>query len=166
MKPGKPAKPAKPTADLYDAHEGEVQVADALLADYGGARAFAGEVATVACFEDNSLVRERLAEPGRGRVLVVDGGGSRSRALLGDRLAALAVENGWSGVVVHGCIRDSVAVAGMALGVKALGTSPRRSVKRGAGESDVAVTFAGVTFEPGQHLYADEDGILVAPREL
>ncbi len=156
----------KPTADLYDAHGDELQVADALLLDFGGVSAFSGEIATVRCPDDNGLVRERLAEPGRGRVLVVDGGGRRSFALLGDQLAELGVSNGWAGVVVHGCIRDSVAIRAMELGVKALGTCPRKTVKRGLGESDVPVEFAGVRFEPGYHLYADEDGIVVAPHPL
>lgn len=156
----------KPTADLYDDHEDRVAVAEPLFADFGGNVAFHGPIATVKCFEDNGLVRERLSEPGEGRVLVVDGGGSIACALLGDQLAQLGVDHGWAGLVIHGCIRDSAAIGGMALGVKALATSPRKTEKRGQGLSDVPVTFAGVTFTPGHHLYADEDGILVAREPL
>lgn len=154
------------TADLYDDHEDEVQVLDPMLADFGGRAAFAGPIATVRCYQDNSLVRERVSEPGEGRVLVVDGGGSLRCALLGDKLAALAVENGWAGVVVFGCIRDSVEIGGMDLGVKALDTTPRKSTKRGQGLADVTVEFGSVSFTPGHYLYADPDGVLVAPRDL
>jgi len=155
-----------PTADLYDAHEGEVSVAEPMFADFGGQIAFSGPIATIKCYEDNSLVRQRLSEPGDGRVLVVDGGGSIACALLGDKLATLGVENHWAGLVIFGCIRDSAAIADMELGVKALATTPRKSVKREQGLQDLAVTFAGVTFEPGHYLYADEDGILVSSSKL
>lgn len=165
--PPPPREPSvKPTADLCDAHAAELSVVEPRFADFGGSRRFAGEIATVQCFEDNSRVAERLAEPGRGRVLVVDGGGSLACALLGDNLAARAVENGWAGVLVNGCVRDAAVLAGMALGVRALAASPRRSVKRGAGEADVPVSFAGATFVPGHRLWADEDGIVVAARDL
>lgn len=153
------------TADLSDAHP-EAAIAEPVFRDLGGRTRFAGPIATVRAHEDNSLVRAALAEPGAGRVLVVDGGGSLRCALLGDRLAALAVENGWSGVLVHGCIRDSAAIATMDLGVKALGTHPRRTEKRGAGERDVPVRFAGATFRPGAWLYADSDGVLVSDLPL
>lgn len=154
------------TADLYDAHEDSVQVAEPLYRDFGGVSAFHGQVATVKVFEDNSLVREALQEPGQGRVLVVDGGGSLHCALMGDVLAKLAVDNGWAGVVVHGCVRDSRALAGLALGVKALATNPRRSVKRGQGERGVLVSFAGVSVHHGDWLYADEDGLLISSAPL
>lgn len=154
------------TTDLSDAHPNEVQVADPGLRDFGGRRSFHGPICTVRAPEDNSLVRRALEEPGNGRVLVVDGGGSMRCALLGDQLAALAVKNGWTGVVVNGCIRDSEAIAGMALGVKALGTHPRKSEKRNEGQRDLPVRFAGVEFVPGDHLYADADGVITSQRAL
>lgn len=150
------------TADISDAHP-EALVADPIFQSFGGHGAFHGSISTVLCFEDNSLVREAVEQPGEGRVLVVDGGGSLTCALLGDQLAALARDNGWAGVVVNGCVRDVGELAETAVGVRALAAHPRRSVKRGAGERDVAVTFAGVTFRPGAWLYADADGIVVLP---
>ncbi|MFP2926752.1 ribonuclease E activity regulator RraA [Pyxidicoccus sp. 3LG] len=156
------------TADLCDAHSGtpHFQVAEPGFLDYGGHRSFAGPISTVRAPEDNSLVRKALEEPGQGRVLVVDGGGSRRCALVGDQLAALAQKNGWAGVVVNGCIRDSEDVGRTAIGVKALGTHPLKSSKRNEGQRDVEVRFAGVTFKPGEHLYADADGIVVAAAQL
>ncbi len=154
------------TPDLYDAHEKDVRVAEPLLRDYGGAASFHGPIATVRVYEDNSLVRAALEEPGAGRVLVVDGGGSLRCALVGDQLAVLARRNGCAGLIVHGCIRDSAAIGAINIGVKALNTNPRKSVKRGAGERNVPVTFAGVTFTPGEHVYADADGVLLCARKL
>ena len=130
---------------------------------FGGRAAFAGLISTVRCFEDNVLLERRVSEPGDRRVLVVDAAGSLRVAVLGDRLAGLAIANGWAGVVINGAVRDSVALAGLDLGVKALGTCPRRSAKEGGGELDVAVTFGEVTFEPGSLLSADDDGIVVLP---
>ena len=149
------------TADLYDAYEDKVQVAEPLYRDYGGVRAFHGRTATVKVFEDNSLVRQALEEAGEGRVLVVDGGGSLRCALLGDNLAALALKNGWVGVWLHGCVRDTRVLAGLGLGIKALASNPRKSVKHGAGERGVLVAMAGVTIHDGDYVYADEDGVLV-----
>lgn len=157
---------AAATADLCDAHEGAVQVLIAPWRDYGGRKAFCGEVSTVRAFEDNSRVREAVHEPGRGRVLLVDGGASLARAMLGDLLAAKAVENGWSGVIVLGAIRDSAAIATMDLGVKALGTVPRKTERKGAGERDVALSIGKVTVRPGQWIYADDDGVVVAESRL
>ena len=154
------------TTDLCDRFPDRLAIAAPVLRSFGGRRRFDGAIATVRCFEDNSLVRERLAEPGAGRVLVVDGGASMKCALVGDQLGASGVKNGWSAVVVWGCVRDSVALAALDLGVLALAAHPLRSVKRGQGERDVAVSFAGVTFAPGAHLYADEDGVVVAPAAL
>lgn len=156
------------TADLCDAHAGTAhfQIADSGFVDYGGRRDFAGPISTVRAPEDNSLVRKALEEPGRGRVLVVDGGGSRRCALVGDQLAALAQKNGWAGVVVNGCIRDAEEVGRTAVGVKALGTHPLKSGKRNEGQRDVEVCFAGVTFLPGHHLYADADGIVTSAKPL
>jgi regulator of ribonuclease activity A len=154
------------SADLCDAHADGIQVCEPLFRDFGGRRRFAGAVATVKCFEDNSLVKAALAEPGEDRVLVVDAGGSLRCAMLGDLLAASAVANGWRGVLMFGCIRDSAEIAGMDLGVKALATHPRKSEKRGEGERDVPVTFAGVTFRPGEWVCCDEDGVIAAPGPL
>ena len=154
------------TADLCDQHGASLQVAQPFLRSYGGAAAFCGPIATVKVNEDNTSVRLRLQEPGMGRVLVVDGGGSLACALVGDQLGSLARGNGWAGIVVNGCIRDSAALAAMDVGVMALATMPRKSKKRGPGEHDVVVAFAGVTFTPGYFLYADGDGIIVAPGPL
>lgn len=154
------------TPDLCDAHEDVVRVADPGFLAYGGQARFHGEIVTLKIFEDNTLVRTLLESDGTGKVLVVDGGGSKRCALVGDQLALLAVKNGWAGIVVYGCIRDSAEIAGMAIGIKALGTHPKKSVKRGVGERDLRVTFHGVTFVPGEHLYADEDGIVVAAKGL
>ena len=153
------------TTDLCDAHPG-VQVAEPVFRHFGGRRRFAGPVATVLCLEDNSRVREAVGEPGAGRVLVVDGGASLQCALLGDLLGEKAVGNGWSGVIVNGCVRDSARLGELPLGVMALATHPRRSEKRGHGERDVAVRFAGVTFHPGDFLYADEDGLILSGTAL
>jgi len=154
------------TTDLCDRHEERLRVLAPLFGDYGGRHGFAGSVATVQVFEDNSRVREALEEAGEGRVLVVDGGGSLRCALLGDQLAAKARDNGWSGVVVYGCVRDAADLADLDIGIKALNTHPCRSVKRGEGERDVAVTFAGVTLRSGEWLCADADGIVVAAEPL
>lgn len=150
------------TADLLDEHP-EAQVCAAPLRGFGGVRAFGGAIATVRCFEDNVLVKRRVSEPGDGRVLVVDGGGSLRVALVGDMVAGLALEHGWAGLVIHGCVRDSAALASLGLGVAALGTNPRASGKDGAGEIDVPVTFGGVTFTPGAYVAADDDGVVVLP---
>ena len=154
------------TADLYDHHEQRVRVCDPVFRDFGGRRRFAGPAVTVKCFEDNTQVKAVLTEPGDGNVLVVDAGGSMRCAMLGDLIADSAVRNGWAGVLVYGCVRDSIELGGMDLGVKALGTTPRKSVRRGEGQRDLPVTFAGITFHPGDHLYCDEDGILVAEQAL
>ena len=149
------------TADLYDELEESVQSLSLQLRSFGLRRAFDGPVRTVRCHEDNALVKSVLSTPGDGAVLVVDGGGSLQRALMGDMIAELAVQHGWAGVVINGVIRDSVAIDGLDLGVKALGTNPRKSTKLGAGEVDVPLDFGGVVFRVGAHLYSDEDGILV-----
>jgi regulator of ribonuclease activity A len=154
------------TADLCDRFAAELQIGEPIFRDYGGAPRFAGEIATIKCFEDNSRVRDLVGESGRGRVLVIDAGGSLRRAVLGDLLAKQAVDNGWSGVVVYGCIRDSFAIAQLPLGVKALATCPLRTDKRGEGQRDVPVRFAGVNFRQGEWLYADADGLIVASRSL
>jgi regulator of ribonuclease activity A len=149
------------TTDLCDRYPDDVAVVDPVFTSFGGRTAFAGPIATVRVREDNVLVRGVLSEPGERRVLVVDGGGSRACALLGDQVGALAVANVWAGLLVHGCVRDVEALAVLDLGVVALAAHPRRSGKLGGGERDVPVTFAGVTFVPGHHLVADRDGIVV-----
>lgn len=154
------------TADLYDAHEERVQVAEGRFLAFGRRRAFFGPMRTLKVHEDNALVRRALDEAGDGGVLVIDGGGSLRTALVGDKLAARAVENGWAGLVVHGAIRDSVTIDGLELGVRCLGTTPRRSTKHGFGERDIPITFAGICFRPGAYVYVDEDGLLVADERL
>jgi regulator of ribonuclease activity A len=154
------------TADLCDQFPAEIEVCDPLFRDLGGRTHFAGRIATIKCFEDNSLVRQLVSERGDGRVLVIDAGGSLRRAVLGDLLAQQAVDNGWSGVLVYGCIRDSAEIGRMALGVKALATHPMKTDKRGEGQRDIAVRFGGVTFRPNEWLYADPDGVIVAARAL
>jgi regulator of ribonuclease activity A len=154
------------TTDLSDEFPTEVRACAPIFKDYGARRRFAGPIATIKCFEDNSRVRDLVAERGEGRVLVIDAGGSTRRAVLGDLLAKAAVDNGWAGFVIYGCIRVSAAIDAMALGVKALGTHPLKTDKRGEGQRDLAVSFADVTFQPGHWLYADEDGVIVAPRRL
>lgn len=151
------------TADLVDEHGERALVCSTSLRQFGGRRAFEGTVATVRCDEDNVVVKRRLSEPGEGRVLVVDGGGSRRTALLGDVVGSLAVQSGWSGLVINGCVRDVSALVGLDLGIKAIGSTPRPSAKNGAGEADVPVTFGDVTFRPGDHLASDDDGVVVIP---
>lgn len=154
------------TADLCDAHEEKVRVVEPMFSSFGGRAAFSGRIATLKLFEDNSLVRKALESPGEGRVLVIDGGGSLRRALVGDQLAAIAVRNGWSGIVVYGCIRDSRAIGEMDIGMFAIDTHPMKTVKNNVGEADLPVTFGGVTFTPGEWLYADEDGVIVSATAL
>lgn len=153
------------TADLCDRLGEQARVAEPGLRSFGGVQAFQGPVATVRVHEDNVLVCQALEEPGRGRVLVVDGGGSLRCALLGDRLARLALANGWAGVVVHGCVRDVTELARLPLGILALAAHPRKSGKAGTGERDVELRFASLTFRPGDWLVADEDGLLLTSRQ-
>ncbi|KAK9818251.1 hypothetical protein WJX72_009589 [[Myrmecia] bisecta] len=160
------------TADLCDVFlpdpvdvvtEQKVQIVAPIFRDYGGKLRFNGRAATVKCFENNPLA---LEENGTGRVLVVDGGASMRCALLGDNIADMAVKNGWSGIIINGCIRDSEDIGRMALGVKALNTYPLKSSKRDLGLRDVPITFANVTVRPGDYIYADKDGILVSAEQL
>ncbi len=151
------------TSELWDANRETAIVCETQFRQYGGMRAFSGEIATVRCLEDNVLFKQRVSEPGGGRVLVVDGGGSLRCALAGDNVVGAALENGWAGVVINGCVRDVEALAQLPIGVKALGTCPRPSGKSGRGEIDVPVVFGAATFVPGATLYSDEDGIVVLP---
>lgn len=150
------------TADLFDDRGDELDSCSAQLRSYGGRAWFCGPIVTVRCLRDNVLVDQLLETPGDGRVLVVDGDGALDTALMGDRIAGNAADHGWSGVVIHGAVRDVAALRELDLGVRALGSNPRKSGKTGAGEVDVPVTFGGATFTPGAMLWADEDGILVA----
>ena len=158
------------TPDLCDQFEAElgktVRVVAPMFQRYGGRTAFSGEIVTLKIFEDNTLVRELFNENGQGKVLVIDGGGSMRCALVGDQLAILAQKNGWEGVVVYGCIRDSGDINGIDIGVRALNTHPQKTVKKGIGDRNLALTFGGVTFNPGEYLYADEDGVLVSTKPL
>ncbi len=154
------------TADLCDQHAAYVQVAVPIFRDYGSVRDFHGQIVTVKVHEDNKLVRETLETRGDGKVLVIDGGGSLRCGMVGDQLAEMARTRGWSGLVVYGCIRDVAAMQEIAIGIKALNSNPFRSAKWGAGQRNVPVSFAGITFTPDHYLYADEDGIIVSDRVL
>jgi regulator of ribonuclease activity A len=154
------------TADLSDEHLESVQAAEPVFRDFGGIDRFWGPIETVRVFEDNALVRQALESKGGGRVLVVDGGGSLRSALVGGRLASLAHANGWAGLLINGCVRDSEELRRVSLGIRARATIPRPGGKIGVGERRVPVTFAGVAFIPGHFLYADADGVLVSRRNL
>lgn len=154
------------TPDLCDASPELVRAVEPMFINYGARESFGGRIVTIKCFEDNSLVREVVAEEGRGKVMVVDAGGSMRRACLGDQLAEKACANGWEGILMYGCIRDVDEISELELGVQALGSHPMKTEKKGVGERDIAVTFGGVTFNPGEYLYADNNGVIVSPRAL
>ena len=154
------------TADLMDSHGDELQSCEIQFRQYGGRRNFFGPVRTIKTFEDNALIKQLLAGPGQGSVLVVDGGGSLRTALLGDVIAGAAQRNGWAGVILHGAVRDTVALGRVDLGIKALGSNPRRSAKLGTGSLDTPVTFGGATFTLGAWVYSDEDGVVVGPAKF
>ena len=155
------------TCDLCDDNEGDVAVVSGLQwQSFGGRKAFSGEVVTVKCFEDNSRVKEELGNAGNGKVLVVDGGGSLRHALIGDMIAENAVSNGWEGVVIYGACRDVDELARLDIGVVTLGCVPIKSVRRGEGQLNIPVTFGGVVFEPGHHVYVDNNGIVASARKL
>ncbi len=149
------------TADLVDDIGPDVRSCDLQLRQFGGRPEFAGRVTTVRCFHDNALLKSVLSEPGDGGVLVIDGDGSLHTALVGDVIAALGRDNGWSGLIVNGAVRDASTLRTLGIGIKALGTNPRKSTKTGTGERDVPVEFGGVTFTPGDVAYSDDDGIVV-----
>ncbi len=154
------------TTDLSDSHP-EAQCADPVFGDFGGLLAFHGQVVTLKVFEDNAMVRALLEEKGEGKVLVIDGGGSLRCALVGGNLAALGVDNGWAGIVVNGCVRDTDELSEHEIGIKAIAAHPRKSEKGlHTGRRDRVVSFAGVTFEPGMWLYADGDGIVVSENAI
>lgn len=154
------------TADLCDANEGEVRTTEPVFSAFGERVTFGGPIRTLRVFEDNSLVKASLASAGDGAVLVVDAGASMRCALLGGNLAEMASTNGWAGVIINGCIRDVHEVNACNIGVRALGTCPRKSEKLGEGDRDVVVSFAGAEFRPGEYVYCDQDGVIVAPRNL
>ncbi|MCX2688353.1 MULTISPECIES: ribonuclease E activity regulator RraA [Pseudomonas] len=154
------------TPDLCDAYPDLIQVLEPMFSNFGGRDSFGGQIVTLKCFEDNSLVKEQVELDGKGKVLVVDGGGSLRCALLGDMLAEKAAKNGWEGLVIYGCVRDVDILIQTDVGVQALASHPKKSNKRGIGELDVPVTFAGVTFRSGEYVYADNNGVLVSPSPL
>lgn len=154
------------TPDLCDENPELVRVCEPMFCNFGGREAFGGKIVTIKCFEDNSLVKEHAAKPGEGQVMVVDGGGSLRKALLGDMIAEKAVANGWAGLIIYGCVRDVDALAELDLGVQALAAIPLKTEKRGIGDLNVPVTFGGVSFNPGEYVYADNNGVIVSAREL
>jgi len=151
----------RPTADLVDDIGPDVRSCDVQFRQFGARTQFAGPITTVRCFQDNALLKSVLSSPGDGRVLVIDGSGSLHTALVGDLIADLGRSNGWSGVIVNGAVRDAAALRDIELGIKALGTNPRKSEKTGAGERDVTISLGGVEFVPGDIAYSDDDGIVV-----
>lgn len=151
----------RPTADLVDDIGPDVRSCDVQFRQFGARTQFAGPISTVRCVEDNALLKSVLSTPGEAGVLVIDGGGSLHTALVGDLIADLARSNDWAGLIVHGAVRDAAALRDIDLGIKALGTNPRKSGKTGAGERDVTVSFGGVEFVPGDIAYCDDDGIVV-----
>ncbi|AKK30935.1 ribonuclease E activity regulator RraA [Mycobacterium sp. EPa45] len=151
----------RPTADLVDDIGPDVRSCDVQFRQFGGRAEFAGPISTVRCFQDNALLKSVLSEPGDGRVLVIDGDASVHTALVGDVIAELGRSNGWSGLIVHGAVRDASTLRTLDIGIKALGTNPRKSTKTGDGERDVPVSFGGVTFTPGDIAFSDDDGIVV-----
>ncbi|WP_024442791.1 ribonuclease E activity regulator RraA [Mycobacterium sp. UM_WGJ] len=151
----------RPTADLVDEIGPDVRSCDVQFRQLGGRTEFAGRISTVRCFQDNALLKSVLSEPGDGGVLVIDGGGSLHTALVGDVIAELARSNGWAGLIVHGAVRDASTLRTLDIGIKALGTNPRKSTKTGAGERDVVVEFGGSAFVPGAIAHSDDDGIVV-----
>jgi regulator of ribonuclease activity A len=154
------------TADLVDAHSDVVRSCEVQFRQFGGRVRFHGPIRTIKSMEDNALIKQTLSMAGNGAVLVVDGGASLRAALVGDIIAGLGQKNGWAGLVIWGAVRDSVALASLDIGIKALGSNPWKSSKNGTGQVDVPVSFGGVEFRPGHWLYSDEDGILVSSRQL
>jgi regulator of ribonuclease activity A len=154
------------TPDLCDDYPELVRVLEPMMGNFGGRESFGGEVVTIKCHEDNSLVKEHAGNPGQGKVMVVDGGGSMRRALLGDMIAENAVKNGWEGIIIYGCVRDVDALVTLDLGVQALASIPLKTDKRGIGDFNVSVTFGGVTFNPGDYVYADNNGVIVSNKSL
>ena len=154
------------TCDISDKFHPDVQYLESEYKSYGGKTSFSGRIVTIKCYEDNSLVEEVLKTNGKDSVLVIDAGGSMNCAMLGDKRAADAINNEWEGIIVHGLVRDSIAINGMEIGIRALGVCPLKSIKNGVGDSNLIVNFSGVTFTPGEYLYADDDGVIVVKEKL
>jgi len=154
------------TSDISDKLYPDVQYLEPVFKNYGAKNSFSGRIVTIKCYEDNSLVEVALKANGKDSVLVIDAGGSMNCAMLGDKRAADAIKNEWEGILVHGLIRDSAKIKGMEIGIRALGVYPLKSIKKGAGDSNLIVNFSGVTFTPGDYLYADEDGVIVVKEKL
>ena len=154
------------TCDLCDQFPDRIRVLAPIFRHYGGRTRFSGSIATIKCFEDNVFIREAAIEEGRGRVMVIDGGGSLRSALVGDGIAEWARDHGWAGMIINGCVRDTVALAKVDLGVMAIGVNPVTPGKRRVGARDVAVTFGDVRFVPGEYAYCDEDGVVIATERL
>jgi len=154
------------TPDLCDEFPELVKVVEPVFNSYGGVSTFGGQILTIKCQDDNSLVKEIAALDGTGKVMVVDGGGSMRRALLGDLIAENAVKNGWEGFIIYGCIRDVDIISSLKIGVKALNAVPIKTERKGAGQHNIPVTFAGVTFNPGEFVYADNNGVIVSEKSL
>ncbi len=163
MSESEPGSLPEATADLVDIYGDRLASVALPFRSFGGKRRFSGPVLTVKCFEDNALLKQKLGEEDapQGKVLVVDGGGSHRSALVGDVIAGIAVDRGWAGLIIHGVVRDSVALGRLPIGIKALGTNPAKSAKTGSGQVDIPIEIAGVTFTPGNTVYCDEDGIVV-----
>lgn len=154
------------TADLYDEYQAQLNCVEPIFRPYGKKKVFSGKILTLKLFEDNSLVRKQLETDGKGKVLVIDGGGSLRCALVGDQLAALAIRNNWNGIIIYGCLRDSHLINAMDIGIRAINTCPVKSIKRNIGEVDIPITFGGVTFIPSEYIYVDHDGILISEHNL
>jgi regulator of ribonuclease activity A len=154
------------TTDLYDKHLENIQVATPIFRDFGGKIKFSGQIVTLKAFEDNSFLKSSFESDGKGKVLVVDSSGSLRAAMMGDVMAALGASNGWEGIIVNGCIRDSADVAKVLIGAKAIATTPRKTIKRNRGTLNIPLRFAGITFSPGDYVYADEDGIVTSTVNL
>lgn len=154
------------TPDLCDANPEKIQIVEPIFNNYGGKSSFGGEIVTIKCYEDNSRVKETAATSGTGKVMVVDGGGSLNKALLGDLIAESAMNNGWQGFIIYGCIRDVEPISSMEIGVKALNSTPLKTQRKGEGEKNISVSFGGVTFNPGEYVYSDKTGIIVSETSL
>lgn len=154
------------TPDLCDENPELVRIVAPMFTNYGGRSSFGGEVVTVKCFEDNSVVKAQAAADGTGKVMVVDGGGSMRCALLGDMIAENAIKNGWQGIIIYGCIRDVDAIAALDIGIQALNSMPIRSKRQDRGDLNIDISFGGVTFKPGEYVYADNNGVIVSPQSL
>lgn len=154
------------TPDLCDDNPESVRVLAPMLKNFGGKKQFCGEIVTVKCFEDNTFVKEHMAKDGSGKVMVVDGGGSLRCALLGDLIAESGVKNNWEGIIIYGCVRDVDALEKLNLGVQALASIPIKSNRQGRGDLNIPITFGGVTFKPGEYVYADNNGVIVSHKAL